>query len=351
MMSEFVDRYKNLRVLVTGGAGFVGSNLVHALVSSGADVTVLDNFHPDYGANQFNLEEIEDKDHLKVIHGSICDEHKVREAMQDIDLVFHAAAQCSHVDSMVNPWLDLEFNNLGSLRLLEEAKIQKTKRGTSPRFVYVSTRAVVGAPLQNPASENVLPNPTDVYGVNKMAVEYYGAVYARVHGIPFVTARLTNCYGPRHQMRSGKYGILNWFMSLALQKKPIKIFGTGEQLRDYLHIDDAVGALLRCGLYAFEETRTAARVLDQAIPYSIFNLASGNPLPFKECAKMLVDRVPSSTLEFVPWPADRKAIETGDLIAETKLANEILKRKPMVSFEKGLDRTLEFYQRFLKHYL
>ncbi|MBI2606413.1 MAG: NAD-dependent epimerase/dehydratase family protein [Deltaproteobacteria bacterium] len=341
--------FKGRKALITGGAGFVGSNLARALVEAGADVTVIDNFHPDYGANVFNFTGIANK--LRLVRGDITDRGLVAKLCAGAETVFHAAAQCSHVDSMIDPWLDLDYNCRGTLSVLEGARASPLK----PSVAYAGTRAIVGAPLEMPATESTLPNPVDVYGVNKHAAELYGAVYARAYRVPFVSLRLTNSFGPYHQMKSGKYGILNWFLGQALQGKPIRVFGTGEQLRDYLYIDDAVDAFLRAGefvaaLATSPRAYPRARLAGEKIPYAVFNVGSGQGMKFADCARRIVECV-GSKLEFVPWPPERAAIETGDFIADSALAGEILGWKPETAFEEGLKRTVAFYRENLRHYL
>lgn len=354
MPKEILARaYAGRNVLVTGGAGFVGSNVVQALAALGAKITIIDNFHPDYGGNDFNLEPHGSR--VRMVKGDITERRLMAELAADADIIIHSAAQCSHVDSMVDPWLDLKFNCEGTLSLLEACKEAKKTSGRTPAVVYISTRAVIGAPLENPATETTLPNPVDTYGVNKMAAEYYGAVYARVHRIPYVSLRLTNCYGPRHQMRHGKYGILNWFLSLALQSKAITVYGTGEQLRDYLYIEDAAESVLLAGAYATrlpEDTVPGIhRLAGTAVPYAVFNIASGRPERFVDCAKRVVEASGSGELKMIPWPADRKAIETGDFVADCAQAERILGWKPVTSFDDGLKRTVSFYRENLQRYL
>jgi UDP-glucose 4-epimerase len=353
MSTGNAGQWARRNVLITGGAGFIGSNLAAGLVKLGAQVTVLDNYHPEYGANDANFEGF--RESLRVVRGDITDRALMAELASSADVIYHSAAQCSHVDSMVDPWLDLRFNCEGTLSLFEGCKSAVKSGRKAPAVVYVSTRAVVGAPLQSPATETVLPNPTDVYGVNKMASEYYGAVYARVHGIPSVSLRLTNSFGPRHQMRHGKYGILNWFVSLCLQDKTLKIFGTGEQLRDYLYIDDAVEALIAAGRYAqalpTEGKPGRHRLSGEQVPYAVFNIASGKPERFVDCARKVVTTVGTGRLEMVPWPADRKAIETGDFVADSSEAHSVLGWKPRVSFDEGLKTTVDFYRERLNRYL
>lgn len=345
-MSTF---YQNKKVIVTGGAGFLGSNLTHALVAGGAKVTVIDNFHPMYGGNEFNLKSIKDK--IELVREDICNEGVIDRHCENADIIFHSAGQISHVDSMIDPFFDLQYNCTGTLRVLEAVK--KSKKKTP--VIYAGTRAILGAPKQIPANEQTLPNPTDVYGVNKHAAELYGAVYARVNTIPFVSIRLTNSFGRYHQMKNGKYGILNWFISLALQGQTIKIFGTGEQLRDYLYIDDAVSAFMKAGEFA-EDLRVAPNKFPkvtnagEAIPYAVFNLASGKEKKFADCAKMVTEII-GSKIEFVPWPADRKAIETGDYVADISAIKKYLNWEPKVSFESGLNKTIDFYKENLKQYI
>lgn len=339
--------YRGKTVLITGGAGFVGSNLAHALQAAGSTVVIVDNFHPDYGANERNLAGMR----VELKRGDITDQALMRELAQDADVIFHCAAQCSHVDSMTNPWLDVDFNCRGTLSVLEGARLSSKK----PVVVYAGTRAAIGAPLQMPATEQTLPNPVDIYGVNKLASELYGSVYARVHGLAFVSLRLTNSFGIRHQMKSGKYGILNWFISLALQGKTVKVFGTGEQLRDYLYIDDSVSAFLKAGAFAAglkdgSNSSPQAQLAGTKIPFAIFNIASGKGIKFVDCARKVTEMA-GSKLEMVAWPADRAAIETGDFVADCSAAAEALGWAPRVGFEDGLERTFAYYRTELKHYL
>ncbi|MGE4232254.1 MAG: GDP-mannose 4,6-dehydratase [Bacteriovoracia bacterium] len=350
-MSKYLDQ----NVLITGGAGFVGSNLAHFLVNQGAKVTIVDNFHPEYGGNEHNLTEIKNK--IELIRFNIVDRQKTKDLIisSKPNWVFHIAAQCSHVDSMIDPFFDVEYNSIGTLAVLEGCKALSKETGRSPIIVYAGTRAMIGQPLERPAKETTLPNPTDVYGVNKLAAEWYGAVYARVHQIPFVSLRLTNSFGPRHQMKNGKYGILNWFISLALQNKPITVYGKGEQLRDYLYITDAVEAFAKAGEFGLrlvnkEVSDPTVQLSGPSIPFATFNIASGRAMPFGDAVKAVTGRT-NTPLQEIPWPADRKAIETGDFVADCSAAAKHLNWTPKVSYEDGLDQTIAFYREHLKHYI
>ncbi len=343
--------YEKKNILITGGAGFIGSNLAHALRALHANVTVVDNFHPDYGSNEFNFIGLTGSAGFKVERGNITNQKLMCELAAEADFVFHIAAQCSHVDSMTNPLLDIDFNCRGTLAVLEGVRLSPRK----PVFINAGTRAIIGAPLQIPATESTLPNPVDIYGVNKLAAELYGSVYARVYRVPVVSLRLTNCFGPRHQMKSGKYGILNWFISLALQGKLVKVFGTGEQLRDYLYVDDAIDAFLKAGdfgqrLKQEKVTCAGAQLAGVKIPFAVFNVGSGRGIPFVKIARQIVE-VAGSKLEMVPWPADRAAIETGDFISDGTTALAGLGWQATTDFDQGLGKTFAYYREHLKQYL
>ncbi len=340
-----------MKILITGGAGFIGSNLAHKLVHKNYDVRIVDNFHPAYGGNEHNFTGISNK--IELIKGDISERSVMQNAVEGVDVIFHIAAQCSHVDSMVDPWLDVQYNCIGTLNLLEAAKDSAKKTGKTPLIIYAGTRAQIGQPLEMPAHEKTYPNPVDVYGVNKLSAELYGAVYARVHAMPFISLRLTNCYGPRHQMKSGKYGILNWFISLALQGKPVKVFGTGEQLRDYLYIDDAMEVFVKC-MELGQNLKTKAypkiQLAGTHVPFAAFNIGSGKGIQFVDAARKIVEKA-KSPIEFVPWTNERKSIETGDFVTDTSASTEFLNWKPTTSFDEGLDKTFAYYEKQLSHYL
>ena len=343
--------YAKKNVLITGGAGFLGSNLAQVLSRLDANITVVDSFHADYGGNEFNLTGLSDSGRFRLVRGDITDQNLMCELAAEADYVFHIAAQCSHVDSMTNPMMDVDFNCRGTLSVLEGVRRSARK----PVVVYAGTRAIIGAPLHLPATELTLPNPVDIYGVNKLAAELYGSVYARVHGVPVVSLRLTNSYGPRHQMKNGKYGILNWFIGQALQGKTIKVFGTGQQLRDYLYVDDAIGAFIKAGDFGLrlrdeKVSCPSAQLAGTKIPFVVFNVGSGRGIPFVDVARLIVKQA-GSKLEMVSWPPDRAAIETGDFISDGTTTLAGLAWQATTSLEQGLDKTFAFYREHLKKYL
>jgi len=322
---------KGRKILITGGMGFIGSNLAHRLVQEGARVRILDNFHPDYGANPFNLQGIEKE--VEIIQGDVRDEASVEKAVRDVEIVFHLAAQVSHVDSMSQPFYDLDVNARGTLILLEACR----KTGSPIRFIYGGTRGQYGRLTRTPVDETHPLFPRDIYGVHKTAGELYTLVYTSAFGLQGVSLRISNTYGPRHQMKHPKYGVLNYFIRLALDNQTIPIFGDGSQLRDYIYVEDVVEALL---LAARSSEATG----------EVWNLGSGHPIPFREMVEKIVKICGSGRYEFVPFPEERKRIETGDFVADTSRISSILGWSPRVGLENGLRETIDFYRRYRQYY-
>lgn len=317
--------YRGRRVLITGGLGFLGSNLCLSLVEQGAHVTVTDALLPGYGGNLHNIEPVRSAVNLQF--ADVRDRHAMNQVVQGQDVIFHIAAQTSHVDSMVDPYLDVDINLNGTLNLLEAIR----HHAPHARFVYAGTRAQYGKMRSSQVVEEDLPNPTDIYGVNKLAGEYYAMLYSRIYGFPAASLRMTNAYGPRHQMRSAKYGILNWFVRLALEDRVIPIYGDGAQLRDYLYVGDAVGAFLAAGA-----GNHAAQ--------SIYNVGGNPPVRFVDMARRVVELAGSGRIEFQEWPQDRKAIESGDFATDVSRIRRELGWSPTVPFDEGLRSTIEFYR-------
>ena len=328
---DFAKHYKNHRILITGGLGFLGSNLALELVRHGAAVTILDNLHELYGGNHFNIEPI--RDQVRVVEADLRDDSQLRASLEGVETVFHIAAQTSHVDSMTDPLFDVDVNCRGTILLLEAMR----ELAPEARLVYAGTRAQFGKLQYTPVDEQHGAFPVDIYGVNKHAGELYAFIYMNVHGIPVTSLRINNSYGPRHQMKHGKYGILNWFIRLAMDGGRIKIFGEGEQLRDYNHVDDVTRAFLAAGA-------------SENAPGQIYNLGSGSPISFRDMVKGIVETVGSGTYENIPWPKEREDIEVGDYVADYSKATRELEWLPKVPFAQGLRETVEFYRRHKEHY-
>ncbi len=325
------DFWHGRKVLITGGMGFIGSNLAHRLVALGAKVRILDNMDPELGANPFNLEGI--REQVEVLVGDVREPAVVEKALNGVTVVYHLAAQVSHVDSLRRPFHDLEVNARGTLVVLEAVR----KVCPEARFVYGGTRGQYGEIYRRPVDEQHPTIPFDIYGANKQAGELYTLVYGRVHGLDVVSLRINNTYGERHQMKHPKYGVLNWFIRLALEDQEIPIFGEGEQLREYNYVADVVDALVRVG---------------QApeLPHRIYNLGTGEPVPFRRMAELIVKICGSGRLKFVPYPEDRKPLEVGDFYADIRRIREDLGWQPVTPLEEGLRRTIDFYRRYRAYY-
>ena len=234
-----MDAFAGKKVLITGGLGFVGSNLAIKLAELGAQVTIIDNMFPGLGGNLFNVNEILDK--IKMNFSDIRDENSMRYLVKDQEIIFHLAGQVNHVDSIRNPLNDLDINCRGTLILLEACHMYNK----DARIVFTGTRGQYGPSVKLPVSEEHPMQPKGIYAITNMAAERMILVYHNVHGIKGVCLRITNTYGPRHQMKSDEYGVLNWFIRKAIDGEEIHIFGDGRLLRDYVYVDDLVDCLIK----------------------------------------------------------------------------------------------------------
>ena len=322
----------NRRVLVTGGLGFLGSNLCQRLVSEGCSVSVIDNLAPLYGGNRFNLSGVDDN--VRVVVADMRDEQALEPLVAEADIVFHLAAQVSYIDSLAMPYEDLELNAQATLRLLELC------RRSNPQaiIVFTSSRMVVGKVPETHLSEAVEPRPLSLYGIHKLTSEHYLRTYYENFGIRSVIARITNPFGPRQQIKHDKYSIVGWFVRQAMEDKTIRVFGDGSQLRDYIYVDDVVEALLRCA--ATEET------LGETV-----NLGTGVGTQFREMVTKVVELVGSGRIDFIPWPKDYEHLETGDVIADISKLTRLTGWTPRVKLEDGIARTLQYYAEYKEHYV
>jgi UDP-glucose 4-epimerase len=325
------DFYRGRRVLVTGGLGFIGSNLCRTLADLGAQVTAVDSLLPDYGGNLFNLHGYEDKVRINIadVRG-----HGMEYLVRGQDVLFNLAGQVSHLDSMTDPMTDLEINCKSQLSLLEAVRLGNP----GLKIVYAGTRQVYGKPLYLPVDEKHLVNPTDVNGINKISGEMYHLVYHSVYGIRASSLRLTNTYGPRQLIRHNRQGFIGWFMRKAVLGEEIQVFGDGTQKRDFTHVDDVVEAFLLAGARDEADGR-------------VFNLGASPPLGLLELAQMLVGPGGASAVRLVPFPEDRKRIDIGDFYADTRLIQETLGWSPKIALPDGLQTTLAFYREHREHYL
>lgn len=318
--------------MITGGLGFIGSNLAHRLVDLGADVLLVDSLIPDYGGNLFNIAGIEDR--VRVNVADVRQATSMNYLVQGREIIFNIAGQVSHIDSMRDPHTDLEINCRSQLTLLEACR----HHNPDAKLVYASTRQIYGKPEFLPVTEQHLVRPTDVNGINKAAGEYYHLVYNNVFGIRAASLRLTNIYGPRQLIKHNRQGFIGWFIRLALEDKEIAVFGDGSQLRDFVYVDDAVDAFLRAG--ACDSCNGEA-----------FNVGGDEHIAHRDLVTLLVDLAGSGRYTFVDWPADKKAIDIGSFYADSTRFKRATGWAPRVPLREGLARTLAFYREHIRHYV
>lgn len=318
-------------VLITGGLGFIGSNLARRLVNLGANVTLVDSLIPEYGGNPFNVADIEDR--LNINISDVRDSHAMRHLVSDKDYLFNLAGQTSHMDSMENPYTDLDINCRAQLSILE------TCRAYNPdiKIVFASTRQIYGKPDYLPVDEKHLLRPTDVNGINKMAGEWYHILYNNVYGIRASALRLTNTFGPRMRVKDARQTFLGIWIRLLVENKPIEVWG-GDQLRDFTFVDDAVEALL------------LAAVRDES-DGQVYNLGGCKPVTLEDLAKLLLKVNGGGEYQLREFPKDRKRIDIGDYYADDTRIRSELGWTPAVDLEDGLARSLEFYRANLPNYL
>lgn len=324
--------YRGRRVLVTGGLGFIGSNLAHHLVRLGADVLILDSLLPDAGGSRHNVADIADS--LAVRIGDVRDAALMNELVRDRDVIFNLAGQVSHIDSMRDPYLDLEVNCRSQLTLLEACRYHNPHA----KIVFAGTRQVYGRPESLPVDETHLVRPTDVNGINKVAGEYYHLVYNNVFGIRACSLRLTNVYGPRQLIRHNRQGFIGWFIRLAVEDRTIQIYGDGAQIRDFVFVDDVADAFLRAGA-------------TDACNGEVFNVGGPEHISHRDLTTLLIEVAGSGRVEFVPWPPEKKAIDIGSFYASSEKFTRATGWRPSVSLSDGLGRTVAFYRQHLHQYL
>ncbi len=330
-MGDHRDFYRGRRVLVTGGLGFIGSNLCRTLADLGAEVLAVDSLLPDYGGNLFNLAGYEGKVRINIadVRG-----HGMEYLVKGEEVLFNLAGQVSHLDSMADPFTDLEINCRSQLSILEAVR----KGNPEIKIVYAGTRQVYGKPQYLPVDEKHLLNPTDVNGINKISGELYHLVYHSVYGIRACSLRLTNTYGPRQLIKHSRQGFIGWFVRKAALGEEIQVFGDGRQKRDFNHVDDVVDAFLRAGA-------------TDASDGGVFNLGDAHPVSLLELVKLLVEVAGAGSWTIVPFPPERKKIDIGDFYADTARVRKALGWEPKVPLRQGLAETIAWYRKHKEHYL
>jgi UDP-glucose 4-epimerase len=331
-LAIFSAFYSGKRVVVTGGLGFIGSNLALQLAGLNARVTVIDASLPGCGANPRNLEDASAG--LRVVAADVGEAERVRAALEGADVVFNLAGEISHIHSMLFPERDLQINTVAQLRFLDAV----ARYAPGVRVVYASTRQVYGSPRHLPVDEHHTVEPADYNGVHKLAACQYHTLLTRLGRIDAIVLRLSNVYGPRMALSIPCQGFLSVFTARAMLGLPIAVFGSGEQLRDPIYVDDACEAFLRAGM----TPHPAARVINVGSPevHSVREIAAA----FSEMAGLPAP-------ETRPFPPELKAIDIGDYYTCNSTCQNVLGWVPSIPFRAGLDRTLAFYAGRRPHYL
>ena len=328
---DYGGAFQGKRALITGGMGFTGSNLAIALVNAGAEVAIVDAMLPGYAGNLFNITPIRGR---AAVH--FCDVRDVK-AMNDLvpaqDYVFHLAGQVDHILSLTNPFPDIDINIKGTAILMEALR----RRNPQAKVIYTGTRGQYGPAVSLPVSEDAPTHPKGIYEISNLTAEKIIQVYYDVHGIAAVLLRLTNIYGPRAQMKHPRYGVVNWFVRLAVDDETIQVFGDGKIRRDFLYIDDAVEAILMSAL----EPKAVGEVL---------NVGIDQPTNFVELAETLIEAAGAGRWEFAAFSPERKAQEPGDFYSDISKIRRLVGWAPRTALKDGLRQTVAFYRCYKQHY-
>lgn len=318
--------------MITGGLGFIGSNLARRLVQLGAKVLLVDSLIPDYGGNLFNIHGIEDR--VRVNIADVRQESTMSHLVRGQSVIFNLAGQVSHTDSMRDPHTDLEINCRSQLTILEACR----RNNPDVKVVFAGTRQVYGKPDRLPVDEDHLVRPVDVNGINKAAGENYHLLYNNVFGVRACSLRLTNVYGPRQLVKHNRQGFIGWFIRLAVEDREIQIYGDGSQLRDFVYVDDAADAFLRAG--ASDECNGR-----------VFNVGGDAPISHRDLVHLLIEVAGTGRVSYVEWPPDKRAIDIGSFYADWSRFKAAVGWTPRVSLREGLTRTVAYYRQNLQQYL
>ncbi len=316
--------FSGKQVLITGGAGFLGSCLAQKLVPLGAHVTIVDAMLPLYGGNLFNLNGIREK--VEFVEGDIRDQELMNTLMHGKDIIYNFAAQVSYIDSKDQPFLDLDINGKGHMTVLEAMRVH----APSARILFSSSRMVYGKIFTSPVSETHPTDPLSLYGIHKLLGEKYYRYYAHTFNMDTVSVRIPNPYGPRQQMKHNKYSIVGWFVRQAMENKTITIFGDGIQERDYLYVDDIVDAFLELTQYGKSG--------------EVYNIGTHERVTFGGMVDAVIQEVGSGTQEHIAWPENYEQNETGDYIADTSKIQHITSWKPSIPLQEGIKKMVEYYK-------
>jgi nucleoside-diphosphate-sugar epimerase len=320
------------KILITGGLGFIGSNLALRLIEDNNSITIIDSLIPEYGGNKRNIEKI--KERVTINISDVRDTHAINQLVKGQDYLFNLAGQTSHMDSMNDPITDLDINAKAQLSILEACR----KYNPDVRIVFASTRQIYGKPSYLPVDEKHPLHPVDVNGINKIAGEQYHILYQEVYGIASSVLRLTNTYGPRMRIKDARQTFLGVWIRNLLEGKPIQVFGDGKQRRDYNYVEDVLDGLV------------IAATQENAIG-KVYNLGAPTPLSLEETAKIMCQEIEGSNYQLVAFPEDRKAIDVGDFVCDYSAFRNEFEWKPEVNFEEGIHRSLAYFRKESEHYI
>lgn len=325
------DCFRGKNVLITGGLGFIGSNLAIEMVNMGARVSLLDAMIDGHGGNLFNIKPIKRK--VVVNFNDVRNEKIMNSIVRSKDYIFHLAGQNDHVLSLTNPFPDIDINIKGSAVLLEACK----KHNKDVKLVYTGTRGEYGSAVKLPVDENAPINPKGIYELSSLTVQKMFKIYNDNHGVRSVMLRLTNIYGERAQMRHSRFGVANWFIRLALDNDAIKIFGDGSILRDFLYVQDTVFAILMCAQ------------CEDAYGH-LFNVGNDKPSSFLNLAKTIIKVTERGRWEFAPFSTERLVQEPGDFYSDISKIKKITGWSPRTNLKIGIEKTIEYYKKYKRHY-
>lgn len=323
--------FSGANALITGGAGFIGANLARHLVNAGANVTIVDSLIPEYGGNLANLEDIQHKIFLNV--ADVRDPHAMNHLIKGQDYLFNLAGQTSHMDSMADPFTDLEINAKSQLSILESCRLHNP----SVKIVYAGTRQIYGRPDYLPVDECHPIRPVDINGIHKVAGEWYHLLYNNVYGLRSAVLRLTNTYGPCMRIKDARQTFVGIWIRLILENKPFEVWG-GDQLRDFTYVDDCVEAMLLAASNSNADGH-------------VYNLGGDEVVKLRELADMLLAANGRGEYVLREFPAERKKIDIGDYYSSDVVIRNELGWRPHTSLSEGLKKTLDYYSGRIEKYV
>ncbi len=320
------------KILILGGLGMIGSNLASKLVNLEAEVTIVDAFIEPFGANFFNINDFKDKVDVSIT--DIRDREAMKVLVKDKDIIFNLAGQISHNDSIEDPLLDADLNYIGHLNVMESVR----KYNPKAKVIFSGSRLQFGSINTIPVDENHPLNPRTPYALNKTASEQMYKYYYNVYDIQTVVFRIANPYGIRCQMKHSKYSIVNFFIKQAMQNSIIKVFGDGKQIRDYIYVEDLINAFILASINDLSNGET-------------YNIGSGKGTSFINMVEIIIDVVKSGKIEFVSWPNNYLNVETGDYITDITKITSQLKWKPFFEIQEGIQKSYDYYKKYLDYYI